>query len=282
MDLGASNGDRNEMWNWKQGEYGLNSDSSLGELLHLLDEQTPIKDCALDDLGHQASELYDKSGNEEMVDCMESSQQKRRRMLQFTLETDEVMDSELMEEGLSEHLDWNEQWNFNFEGNCALNTEGLDQLSEDWLDECLVQGDTNASSAEIMNIPIDSFGHAGASDFYNNRFETEPQMVQVNPNPVRSKVIKGKKTLIRTPAKLTSSIAHPFALIKPCGGLGDLTLNEINKKIHAPPKSKLKHKVEAEWGPLATSALTGKPVVGRTKIRTEGGKGSITIMRTRG
>lgn len=92
----------------------------------------------------------------------------------------------------------------------------------------------------------------------------------------------GKKTLISVPSKLSSSVAYPFALVKPCGGHGDLTLNDINQRIHAPPRSKLKHKVDADGGPYTTSAFSGKPVVGRTKIRTEGGRGSITIMRTRG
>lgn len=92
----------------------------------------------------------------------------------------------------------------------------------------------------------------------------------------------GKKILIGAPSKLSSSVAYPFALIKPSGGHGDLTLNEINQRIHAPPRSKLKHKVEEDVGPYITSAFSGKPVVGRTKIRTEGGRGSITIMRTRG
>jgi hypothetical protein len=94
--------------------------------------------------------------------------------------------------------------------------------------------------------------------------------------------LAGKKILISAPSKLNSSVAYPFALIKPCGGHGNLTLNDINQRIHAPPRSKLKHKVEADVGPYITSAFSGKPVVGRTKIRTEGGRGIITIMRTRG
>lgn len=85
---------------------------------------------------------------------------------------------------------------------------------------------------------------------------------------------------MRTPPKLASSVVYPFAFIKPCGVHGDVTLKDINQRIHNPPKSKPKEEDPAVSYP--TSAFSGKPVVGKTKIHTEGGKGSITIMRTKG
>lgn len=90
----------------------------------------------------------------------------------------------------------------------------------------------------------------------------------------------GGKSFIRTPTKSASSVAYPFAFIKPCGIHGAVTLKDINQRILTPP-SNSKQNIE---GPSAypTSAFSGKPVVGKTKIHTEGGKGSITIMRTRG
>lgn len=84
---------------------------------------------------------------------------------------------------------------------------------------------------------------------------------------------------------MTSSVAYPFALIKPCGVQGDVTLKDINQRIHSPVLSKSKHaKNEDSSHCYPTSAFSGKPVVVvvETKIRTEGGKGSITIMRTKG
>lgn len=89
----------------------------------------------------------------------------------------------------------------------------------------------------------------------------------------------GRKSYIRTPSKLATSVAYPFAFIKPSGTHGAVTLKDINQRIRTPPPSKLKQK---EPEPYPTSAFSGKPVVGKTKIRTEGGKGSITIMRTKG
>lgn len=85
---------------------------------------------------------------------------------------------------------------------------------------------------------------------------------------------------MRTPPKQGSSVVYPFTFIKPCGAHGDVTLKDINQRIHTPPKSK-----QNEWDPSVaypTSAFSGKPVVGKTKIRTEGGEGSITIVRTKG
>lgn len=89
----------------------------------------------------------------------------------------------------------------------------------------------------------------------------------------------GRKSFIQTPTKLASSVAYPFAFIKPCGVHGDVTLKDINQRIHTPLKSK--QNIE-DISSFPTSAFSGKPVVGKTKIRTEGGKGSITIMRTKG
>jgi hypothetical protein len=86
---------------------------------------------------------------------------------------------------------------------------------------------------------------------------------------------------MQTPTKLASTVAYPFAFIKPCGIHGDITLTEINKRIQLPPPSKAKQ-IKEDPIVYPKSAFSGKPVVGKTKIRTEGGKGSITIMRTRG
>lgn len=109
-------------------------------------------------------------------------------------------------------------------------------------------------------------------------FLVSPSWCLANRWPVRA----GRKSYIRTPTKLASSIAYPFAFIKPCGFHGDVTLKDINQRIRTPPPSKSKHHPEDPSLSYPTSAFSGKPVVGKTKIHTEGGKGSITIMRTRG
>lgn len=92
--------------------------------------------------------------------------------------------------------------------------------------------------------------------------------------------IAGRKSFTRPVSKLPCSIIYPFAFIKPCGVHGDMTLKDINQKIRNPPVKPKEDKEEPAV--IQTSAFSGKPVVGKTKIRTEGGKGSITIMRTKG
>jgi hypothetical protein len=61
-----------------------------------------------------------------------------------------------------------------------------------------------------------------------------------------------------------------------------VTLNDINKKIHAPRLYKIKIKSNEGRSSHEASAISGKPIVHKTKIHTEGGKGSITITRTLG
>lgn len=81
---------------------------------------------------------------------------------------------------------------------------------------------------------------------------------------------------------MTSSVVLPFDFVKPCEGQGGtVTLKDINQKILTPPP-KAKKPYEDPTIAYPTSAFSGKPIVGKTKIRTEGGKGSITIMRTKG
>ena len=83
---------------------------------------------------------------------------------------------------------------------------------------------------------------------------------------------------MRAPPKQgsTSSIAYPFEFIKPCSVRGDVTLKDINHRLQTPPPLQ-PVKIDP---PI--SAFSGKPVVGKTRIPTRGGQGSITIMRTKG
>lgn len=92
--------------------------------------------------------------------------------------------------------------------------------------------------------------------------------------------ILGRKSSMNTPTKLTTAVAYPFSLVKPCEDQGGVTLKDINQRLHAPPLSKSKQ--GKEEAPYPTSAFSGKPVVVKTKIITEGGRGSITITRTKG
>jgi hypothetical protein len=81
-------------------------------------------------------------------------------------------------------------------------------------------------------------------------------------------------------------VVYPFALVKPGGVEGDLTLNDINERILMPPTRPVRHPVgDYACRPLVTSpdgpGLSGKAVVAFTKIHTQG-RGTITIIRTKG
>lgn len=83
--------------------------------------------------------------------------------------------------------------------------------------------------------------------------------------------------------KLTSSVAIPFTFIKPCEARGHSTLKDINQRIHAPPPTRPRLEMHNDTAVgYSTSPFSGKPVIVKTKILTEGGKGSITVLRTKG
>ncbi|XP_020089415.1 protein XRI1-like isoform X2 [Ananas comosus] len=281
------------MWEWRGEEYDLQrvslndvshclwGDVNQNGFLYMLDEQTPIKDCT--ELSCQVSDIGDYS-DKGLEECLDSSQIKRRRMLQFTSEGNEVAECSMMEDGISGNFHWDSQWNFEFsDDQCALNCDGLDQSSEGWLVDCLNESKENSGSKEMSrNNSMASTDHPDVSELYNISPETGANVVEDRSIPAQLKILTGSESVIDPPTKFATSVAYPFALIKPCGAHGDLTLHDINERIHAKPMSKIKHKKDEDSIAYSTSAFSGKPVVVKTKIRTEGGKGSITITRTRG
>nr|CAB3486783.1 unnamed protein product [Digitaria exilis] len=88
-------------------------------------------------------------------------------------------------------------------------------------------------------------------------------------------ILGGNSSLVKGKQNITTTIACPFTFIKPSWDEGDVaTLQDINQRIRAPPKRPPEI--------LGTSPYSGKPVIGKTRIMTDGGKGSITILRTKG
>ncbi|XP_059660292.1 protein XRI1-like isoform X2 [Cornus florida] len=292
----------NEMWDWQGEDYCLpkgttNLDMSQciwdgvsqnGDLSYIFDETTPIKEC-----GDMAYHVTDSENmNKESGQCRETSSQiKRRRMLQFD---DQILDIPICNEEMSSTflkskerddsiegaLSDMSQWVSGFAEVSASGYKGPDQSSEGWLD-CLNDAEMQFSPDD-MNLSEASDVQIDITEFCNNTTEYDANMVQERPSRTRRNgVFKGRKSYIRTPTKLASSVAYPFAFVKPCGVHGDVTLKDINQKIRTPPPSTLKQSKE-DPSSFPTSAFSGKPVVGKTKIRTEGGKGCITIMRTKG
>lgn len=85
--------------------------------------------------------------------------------------------------------------------------------------------------------------------------------------------------------RVIKRLVYPFALVKPGGTEGDITLNDINKRILMPPTRPVRHPVgDFACRPTCQSpdgpGLSGKAVVALTRIHTQG-RGTITIIRTK-
>ncbi|CAL0328208.1 unnamed protein product [Lupinus luteus] len=278
MDFNNHNGTR-EPWDWHGEDFYLQNSSDFDIPQQLLNETTPVKDCG--DVAYNVNSSESHPAQKEPEDCREtSSQAKRRRMLQFKSQDGKEDDTKDVIPEMS-------QWLSGASGNASASAsassyEDLDlESAEGWLADCF-------KGVEMQLRPDDS-NFSGAHDVHIGHAELCNLPPALEQNVVRQRltrtpqniVFKGRKSFIRTPTKLASTVAYPFAFIKPSGVHGDVTLKEINQRILTPPPSKSKLGIK-DASAYPRSPITGKPVVGKTKIRTEGGKGSITIMRTKG
>ncbi|KAJ8749545.1 hypothetical protein K2173_026194 [Erythroxylum novogranatense] len=290
--------DDSECWTWQRNGYNLQKDCDFDaseslwnqvtlneeDFSCMFDETTPVKACG--DLAYHDS--MNKGADEPRET---SSQLKRRRMLHFdTQETDSILCNEDIKSTfmktskeclVDEILPQESPCTPGFPDVSAGSYEGLDQSPEGWLIGCFNETNMHLSPSDT-NFPEASDIQIDISEFCNDPPELEANVVQkpVTRTP-QNIIFKGKKSLLQTPTKLASSVVYPFAIIKPCGMQGDVTLKDINQRIRTPSPSKSKRNDE-DPASYPTSAFSGKPVVGKTKIRTEGGKGSITILRTKG
>ncbi|CAJ1795496.1 unnamed protein product [Sphenostylis stenocarpa] len=288
-----------EPWDWHREDYclqksfsyeisqGLWNEVPQNEDLSCVfnDEATPVKACG--DVAYNVN--YSESNNleKEPNNCLKTYQFKRRRMLQFSTQdgghspSNEQMSSAYLKvkgkENPNEEIFSDlPQWVSGASGSASSsNYEDLES-AEAWLADCftdaemqLCPDDLNFSGADDVHIDV--------ADLCNLQPLREQNVVRTPKNVV----FKGGKSFIETPSKLAVSVAYPFAFIKPSGAHGDVTLKEINQRILSPPPLESKLTVE-DPSTYPKSAFSGKPVVGKTKIQIEGGKGSITIMRTKG
>ncbi|XP_015077522.1 protein XRI1-like isoform X1 [Solanum pennellii] len=299
-----------EIWDWQCGEtflqdsenFGLQSQTDVSgcpwtgvteknkDISYMfVDETTPVKDCG--DLTCDVKDVTSK----QLEQCREPSKPvKRRRVLQFDAE---ILDSTgsneklaltflkskernaYFEEARSDVSDWFSEY---ADGATSSAQEGFDESSEEWLTDCINDPELQIIS-EDMNASGVSDIQADTMEVVNSPPECEITMVKSSPARTYGNIVfKGSRSsYTKTPKKGASSVVYPFGFIKPCSAQGDVTLKEINNKIRTPPPSKSKQHNQ-DPPPYPTSAFSGKPVIGKTKIHTEGGRGSITIMRTKG
>jgi hypothetical protein len=83
-----------------------------------------------------------------------------------------------------------------------------------------------------------------------------------------------------------AGVVRPFALLKPDGLDGGATLADINARILMRPARPVRHPVgEFACAPRVSAdqpGFSGKAVASLTRLHTPGGRGTITIIRTRG
>ncbi|PIN09164.1 hypothetical protein CDL12_18257 [Handroanthus impetiginosus] len=291
------------MWDWQGQDCGLEDNTSIELSKCLLNGVNRNEDhisCTLDDattpLKACGDLAYHVTNNEFIGKELEqyrepSSQVKRRRVLQFESEVldphlfndDMFLRSKETQDSLEDAISEMSEWVAGFaEGPSASSNEYLDPSSEGWIADCFNDVEMQFTTEDMIqpgpsatDVQIDITELCNAPPQYDANAAAKPPV-----HTRRNVVFKGKKSYMRTPPKLASSVVYPFTFIKPCGAHGDVTLKDINQWIHNPPKSKQNEQDPSVSYP--TSAFSGKPVVGKTKIRTEGGEGSITIVRTRG
>ncbi|XP_054783281.1 protein XRI1-like [Prosopis cineraria] len=288
-------------WDWQKEDHCLQKASNMSmsqelwnevpqneeDLSYMFDDETtPVKACG--DLAYHVNN--NDNSQSELEECRVTSQVKRRRMLQFSSEDGDLSMS--CDDMSSEYLKLNGKDSMKdvfFEVSQLIssgNTSGsscddLEHSAEGWLAQCFNDAEMDFSPDDIMNLSEQDKINVSDLCDVSPAFEQNVVQQRVTGTP-KNIIFKGRKSFIRAPTKLASSVAYPFAFIKPSGAHGDVTLKEINQRIQTPPPSKPKRSSEEDPSAYPKSAFSGKPVVGKTKIRTEGGKGSITIMRTKG
>ncbi|KAL2319262.1 hypothetical protein Fmac_028231 [Flemingia macrophylla] len=298
MDYNINEGGAREPWDWQGEDYSLQNSSEFEiseelwndvpqneeDLSYMLDDETtPVKACG--DLAYNINS-GDSNIQKELEECRETySQVKRRRMLQFNSQdgdqslSGEEMSSSYLKNGkedpIKDVFPEVSQWMSGASGYVEL------ESSETWLAEYFNDAEMDISPEELNFSGADDvqIGVAELSAITPSHEQHAAQ--KLVPRTSRNIIFKGRKSFIHTPTKLATSVAYPFAFIKPSGAHGDVTLKEINQRIRTPPPLKAKQSID-DPSAYPKSAFSGKPVVGKTKIRTEGGKGSITIMRTKG
>nr|XP_043626701.1 protein XRI1-like [Erigeron canadensis] len=146
-------------------------------------------------------------------------------------------------------------WDFNATHDQIENFGGLN-----------VSGDDNSTSSS----------QSKSSSINNNNF-FEKENINSSDQVTSCGIDERKK-------KVITRVVYPFALVKPGGFKGDMTLNDINERILMPPTRPVRHPVGdfacRRLVSLDGPGLSGKAVVALTRIQTHG-RGTITIIRTK-
>ncbi|XP_073023382.1 uncharacterized protein [Primulina eburnea] len=192
---------------------------------------------------------------------------KRRRLFLFA-EQDQNQD-------LADHSTM-KCWTSNFMQDCCENFDGMRQIIK-----CDTISDMRTPEEAVSDQTYDSLSSSLKEPLMDSQCTPDKENLYIRDPIVSAGANDHKKRSKRALAKV---VMCPFALVKPGGFEGNVTLNDINKRILMPPTRAVRHPVgEFAARPLVSPegpGLSGKAVVAFTKIQTHG-RGTITIIRTR-
>ncbi|KAB2604590.1 protein XRI1 [Pyrus ussuriensis x Pyrus communis] len=232
-----------------------------------------------------------------------SERSKRRRLLAYTDGDNELKDSST---SLLAKRYWNSDWEVseNFDcmsqlttsssglsvllGDPASITTPMSRLESEEITNDIVGTKINTPEEPTMSAPeaFDSFSSSSSKDSANTNSDYLPAPKETFLTNIAAPAVGGGDDEKRKKKKrVITKVVYPFALVKPGGVEGDVTLNDINERILMPPTRPVRHPVgDFACRPCVSAdgpGLSGKAVVALTRIQTQG-RGTITIIRTKG
>ncbi|KAK2635609.1 hypothetical protein Ddye_030401 [Dipteronia dyeriana] len=212
-----------------------------------------------------------------------SDRSKRRRLLLSSDDDDE--DQNGSKDVISSMSYWNNNSSCNWGHEVSENFSCMSQLTsindeaatESFLDHEPMSRASAAEEANMVKTPEETTFEA---------LDSSSSTVKTNKSVFDDEGIEDGEKMMRKKGVITTRVVYPFALVKPGGVDGDVTLNDINERILMPPTRPVRHPVgDFACRPTCVSAdgpgLSGKAVVALTRIHTQG-RGTITIIRTKG
>ncbi|KAL1328423.1 hypothetical protein HN51_038278 [Arachis hypogaea] len=275
LNLGVINADKFSLMMPAMYEYGSSSEPSFS---------TATQDSSAD---HHFSTGYLQDALLEFGD-----RSKRRRFLPNADNHHDQQYSNTSSSDLEKSL-----WNLNPTYCMNQNIESIFELSDEdiistfWSrimrEEAKILVEEETTTTTTTNTTILS---GSEEESPNSSSSSKLELVTKNDEEVvmRNKKKKEEEEEMKKSRSSRRRVVYPFAMVKPGGREGDVTLNEINERILMAPTRPVRHPVgDYACRPCVSAVqgspgLSGKAVVALTRIHTLGRRGTITIIRTKG
>lgn len=254
----------------------FNADMSL-----VMDESAPFVSPLLD----RPDDLSTGYLEDALVEYSERS--KRRRLLLFSDDDDDDRQTNIISKDFAMSC-WNNSnsssWGLSENFSCMSQIPSFNGVSDELRMSTSVSRVSNEEAnfvpaeiktpEEINSSAIEALDSSSSANKTRSIFDKDalPFSAGVDDDEKRKK-------------RVVTRVVYPFALVKPGGKEGDVTLHDINERILMPPTRPVRHPVgDFACRPCVSAdgpGLSGKAVVALTRIHTQG-SGTITIIRTKG